>query len=182
MAVRSLFFYCSLPLLVFGALNSGDITAKKFLIQACPQGWVAYQECCYLFENRTMSLPMAEKRCSLSGSTLFVANSDKEFHFVSRLTARNLLSWIGLAQFEQQDTPVWQTTSGIDPIKMKWLVNPFSASGNGWSAASKCVAYLNSDAESARYLYFYPCDSLFQSVCERNLTFNSALARQAGSL
>ncbi|VDP00590.1 unnamed protein product [Heligmosomoides polygyrus] len=118
MAVRSLFFYCSLPLLVFGALNSGDITAKKFLIQACPQGWVAYQECCYLFENRTM----------------------------------------------------------------KWLVNPFSASGNGWSAASKCVAYLNSDAESARYLYFYPCDSLFQSVCERNLTFNSALARQAGSL
>ncbi|KAL6736828.1 hypothetical protein Aduo_007134 [Ancylostoma duodenale] len=171
-----------IPFALLLILTSTVEVLPSSLIPPCPRGWSQYLDSCYHVENRTMSLPKAEKQCAAKGATLFVANSLEEFNNITRLAPRNLLSWIGLAQFDERTSPIWQTTSGIEPSSLKWLVTPFSSVANGWSAASRCAAHYNSDVETARYTYFYPCESLFSSICENNFTFNSALAHQFNQL
>nr|CDJ93588.1 Hypothetical protein CBG10851 [Haemonchus contortus] len=177
------FWSCTiLQVLVSSIVLRTDVSGTKSSNPPCPSGWISYLGSCYHTENKTMPLQKAEKRCSADGATLFVANSKDEFNEITRRAPRNFWTWVGLAQFDNQATPIWQTSSGIQPSALKWLINPFSPAANGWSAASRCVAYYNGDVESTRYLYFYPCESMFYSICERNSTFNNALAQQAGQL
>ncbi|VDL77833.1 unnamed protein product [Nippostrongylus brasiliensis] len=185
--VISIRFVEFVGLFTLTAAISSHLPTKGFKSNGCPLGWSPYKDCCYFFENRTMSLPKAEKQCSTRGATLIVANSEQELSNpffpqsnVTQLAGRNHLFWVGLAQFEQHSPPVWQTTSGVEPSKLNWLVKPFSSTLNGWSTVSRCAAFFNGHTESARYLYFHPCESHFQSICERNLTFSSALSQNFG--
>ncbi|PIO58131.1 hypothetical protein TELCIR_20439, partial [Teladorsagia circumcincta] len=103
-------------------------------------------------------------------------------------------SWIGLGQSETDSYPRWQVVlpdgasrmrcaissgfgrpsfggyEGLDPALLKWLILPFASMPNGWSPAATCVAYYNAKSISNSYVYFYPCTSLYNSVCERNMT------------
>ncbi|VDO60353.1 unnamed protein product, partial [Haemonchus placei] len=122
----------------------------------CPDGWSRYQDSCYYIETAKMSYGQAERACSEKGATLFVADSVEEF--VSRWF------WIGLGQGEGDSYPQWQVAGD----SRKWLILPFSSSSNGWSSAATCVGHYNGGTYN--YLYFYPCSSLFYSVCEKNST------------
>lgn len=141
-------------------------------------------------ESEKLDLTSAERKCNEKGATLFVADSIEEFNEVMKETPTYFWSWIGLGQGATDTYPKWHVASaspfrcivsdaalpswegqyGMDPSQLKWLVTPFSSSVNGWSAAATCVAYYNMDTYSSTYVYFYPCSSLFHSVCERNST------------
>uniref|UniRef100_A0A0K0DRM3 C-type lectin domain-containing protein n=1 Tax=Angiostrongylus cantonensis TaxID=6313 RepID=A0A0K0DRM3_ANGCA len=131
----------------------------------CPDGWSRYEQSCYFVESRKMSMMDAQKSCADKGSTLFVADSIEEF-VIMKKTSTNYWSWIGLGQTNSM--PKWGVIERSDP---KWLINPYSSTLNGWTPLSTCVGHYNGDIYS-NYLYFYPCSSLFHSVCERNLTLN----------
>ncbi|EYB96976.1 hypothetical protein Y032_0144g2438 [Ancylostoma ceylanicum] len=107
-----------IPFALLLTLTSTEVVRPSSLIPPCPPGWSQFLDSCYHIENRTMSLPKAEKRCASKGATLFVANSLEEFDNITRLAPRNLFSWIGLAQFEERTSPIWQTTSRIDPSSL----------------------------------------------------------------
>ncbi|KAL6736829.1 hypothetical protein Aduo_007134 [Ancylostoma duodenale] len=107
-----------IPFALLLILTSTVEVLPSSLIPPCPRGWSQYLDSCYHVENRTMSLPKAEKQCAAKGATLFVANSLEEFNNITRLAPRNLLSWIGLAQFDERTSPIWQTTSGIEPSSL----------------------------------------------------------------
>ncbi|VDP07798.1 unnamed protein product [Heligmosomoides polygyrus] len=77
--------------------------------------------------------------------------------------------WHGSQPTVSAPCSLWVRSYMRGPFR-KWLVTPFSSSVNGWSAAATCVAYYNMDTYSSTYVYFYPCSSLFHSVCERNST------------
>lgn len=158
----------------------------------CPDGWIRYQESCYYIEIEKMDLPRAERACNEKGATMFVANSIEEFNQVMKEAPLYYWSWIGLGQGPSDVYPKWQVAGepagfrcavasdvgpvswnggyGLDPRQLKWLVTPFSSGVNGWSSAATCVAYYNTDVYSSTYVYFYPCSSLYHSVCERNAT------------
>lgn len=157
----------------------------------CPDGWIRYQDSCYFIEMEKMDLPRAEKACNEKGATLFVANSIEEFNQIMKEAPLYYWSWIGLGQGPSDTFPKWQVGEpgafkcavasdvgpvswsgmyGMDPRQLKWLVTPFSSGANGWSSAATCVAYYNIDVFSSTYVYFYPCSSLYHSVCERNST------------
>ncbi|KAK5985986.1 hypothetical protein GCK32_012140, partial [Trichostrongylus colubriformis] len=67
----------------------------------------------------------------------------------------------------------WVGYEGFDPAELKWLNLPFSSAHNGWSIAVNCVAYYNMNSYPNNYLFFYPCSSLYYSICERNYTITN---------
>lgn len=141
-----------------------------------------------------MGMAKAEKACNEKRASLFVADSIEEFNVVMKETPLYYWSWMGLGQGATDTYPKWGVSGaynpssfrcvvsddvnqldwagygGMDPSQLKWLVQPFSSAANGWSAAAMCVGYYNIDMFSSTYTYFYPCSSLFHSVCERNST------------
>ncbi|VDM64344.1 unnamed protein product [Angiostrongylus costaricensis] len=116
-----------------------------------------------------MSMMDAQKSCAEKGSTLFVANSVEEF--VSETIKETRTSTFKCLPLDDGKQPSWGSYDGVDPSQLKWLVNPYSSTVNGWTPLSTCVGHYNGDIYSD-YLYFYPCSSLFHSVCERNSTLN----------
>ena len=157
----------------------------------CPDGWIRYLDSCYYIETEKMDLASAERACNEKGATLFVADSLEEFNQVMKETPLYYWSWIGLGQGPTDTYPKWKVAGepsqfrcavpcetsvswdgmyGMDPSQLKWLVKPFSSAVNGWSSAATCVGHYNIDVFSSTYLYFYPCSSLYHSVCERNST------------
>ncbi|KAK6043944.1 hypothetical protein COOONC_18551 [Cooperia oncophora] len=149
-----------------------------------------------------MSLGQAEKACNEKGATLFCASDFHrgEFNEVMKETPPYFWSWIGLGQCATDSFPRWQVAGpdgsshmsvcianddfgkpsfvgyeGLDPLQLKWLILPFSSVPNGWSSIANCVGFYNMNSYSSSYLYFYPCSSLFHSVCERNLTLTNLL-------
>ncbi|VDO06112.1 unnamed protein product [Haemonchus placei] len=163
----------------------------------CPDGWSRYQDSCYYVEKAKMSYGQAERACNEKGATLFVADSVEEFNELMRETPNFYWSWIGLGQAQTDSYPQWQVAGpdgspmrcavasddfgvpawggyeGLDPAHLKWLIMPFSSVPNGWSSVSTCVGHYNVETYSSTYLYFYPCGSLFHSICERNSTLSS---------
>ncbi|PIO54186.1 lectin C-type domain protein, partial [Teladorsagia circumcincta] len=163
----------------------------------CPDGWSRFEDSCYYMESTKMGLIEAERACNEKGATLFIADSIEEFNEVMQETPPYFWSWIGLGQSETDSYPRWQVVlpdgpspmrclsggfgkpsfggyEGLDPAVLYEMVDSSVASmPNGWSPAATCVAYYNMKSISGSYLYFYPCSSLYHSICERNTTLSN---------
>ncbi|KAK6013943.1 lectin C-type domain protein [Ostertagia ostertagi] len=151
----------------------------------CPDGWSRYQDSCYYMESAKMGLIEAERACNEKGATLFIADSIEEFNEVMKETPPYFWSWIGLGQSETDSYPRWQVVLPDGPSPMSApsrpeghhlaeMVDPaVRVDANGWSSAATCAAYYNMKSISGSYLYFYPCSSLYHSVCERNTTLSN---------
>ncbi|KAK6013942.1 hypothetical protein OSTOST_20714 [Ostertagia ostertagi] len=142
-----------------------------------------------------MGLIEAERACNEKGATLFIADSIEEFNEVMKETPPYFWSWIGLGQSETDSYPRWQVVlpdgpspmrcalpsgrpsfggyEGLDPALLKWLILPFASMPTDGLRLPQCAAYYNMKSISGSYLYFYPCSSLYHSVCERNTTLSN---------
>ncbi|KAK6057365.1 lectin C-type domain protein [Cooperia oncophora] len=134
----------------------------------CPSGWVEYRDSCYFIEHVKMRFDKAEVRCLERGSTMFVADSMEEWTKVMSLTPVNDLTWTGLEQEDDENTPLWKEPGGMNPRHIDWLVPPGDSSSNGWNSGANCVARFHTTYKS--YSYFYYCGLEFYSVCEKNST------------
>ncbi|KAK6061060.1 lectin C-type domain protein [Cooperia oncophora] len=148
-----------------------DLPLDSRPISACPDGWLQLKDSCYHMESRKMERESAQKACDEKGATLFVADSEEEFKEIASLSPLHQRSWIGLTQYDGTNSPLWIGSAGMEPSKIRWLTSPFSSTSNGWSKVATCAAFYNTENYSdTAYAYFYPCSSLYHSICERNLT------------
>lgn len=158
MLLRSLFILCLLSLAVSYPNKKFD---TKYTI--CPNGWMRFGDSCYYYERKKMTFDKAEVHCLQLGGTMFVADTVQEWDMVVKQSHINAWSWVGLKQDEDERKPRWTETGGIPMSAIKWL-----SGTNGWSTASNCVAYYNSDVNP--YALFYYCGLDYHPICEKNAT------------
>ncbi|CAB3400642.1 unnamed protein product [Caenorhabditis bovis] len=160
----------------------------------CPDGWVTFADSCYWVEQEKFSYAKAEEKCYEKNATLLVLNSQDEWDALRQHTPKTYYTWLGLIRLtndsrwlrsnevanDGQDTPVWQTEGAVNPTKINWLVRPYGPLVNGWSSVSNCVAHFRPavDIENTDYVFYYPCNYEFYSICERNNTILDFLNRK----
>ncbi|EYB87603.1 hypothetical protein Y032_0259g476 [Ancylostoma ceylanicum] len=142
-----------------------ETTQKK-----CPHSWYQYRDSCYFADNPVMEFEKAQIECWRLQGTLFLAETIEEYEKVTEQSKSNTWSWIGITQDESFHDPKWVNSGGVAINTINWLVKPFAAIPNGWSAKAKCVAHLNSPIKSASYAFFFPCGAKLYSICEKNTT------------
>ncbi|VDK44233.1 unnamed protein product [Cylicostephanus goldi] len=153
----------------------------------CPTGWTTYHDSCYFFNNPPSEYEKALAKCYEMGSNLFVAETLEEWEYVNEHSTVSTWSWIGLTMEDDQQNPKWLTSGAMNPLEIvffanfpdglqnhfffsNWLVKPFVASSNGWSASAKCAAHLNVPKAGSDYTFFIPCTLQVNSICEKNAT------------
>ena len=152
----------------------------------CPDGWLHYKDSCYRLEHDLLNMANAHKNCKECDATLFVPNSQAELDYMNRRMTKGMFHWIGLAKFNEQQQPQWQAVGGMPVTELPWLIKDHAAepNWNGWSNYGKCGAYYPgvSQNDTKGYNYYYSCDLMFYSVCERNATLNNLMNQNSAVL
>jgi len=146
-----------------------DVTTRA---RCCPNGWVTYENSCYLIGRTLASWQEAKARCKTHNATLFVPDSVQEWEAIRAYGGRLLWSWIGMSRSQPPPVPaakywIWETENGgMDVEALPWLNG---LAGHGHSAAVNCVSYYNTGDPATAYINWYPCHNNYYYICERNL-------------
>lgn len=115
-----------------------------------------------------LDFPSAVIRCSQKGGTIFSPSSLEQWNEVTSMTPAYFWTWTGIVQQTDAEEPHFKGPGAMDAGKVNWLVKPFTVAANGWTIASKCAAFYNTGIGSSNYVFFYPCTSLYHSICQKN--------------
>ncbi|VDO80733.1 unnamed protein product [Heligmosomoides polygyrus] len=143
-----------------------DSNDAPLAIQTCPAGFTRSGDACYYVEIEKLDFPSAVIRCSQKGGTIFSPTSLEQWD-VTSMTPAYFWTWTGIVQQTDVEEPHFKGPGAVDFFR-NWLVKPFTVAANGWSIASKCAAFYNTGIGSSNYVFFYPCTSLYHSICQKN--------------
>ncbi|KAF7649963.1 hypothetical protein LDENG_00133580 [Lucifuga dentata] len=128
----------------------------------CPDGWIQFQEKCYLFNNSPspwLTWEQSRQHCKNRGSDLVVVESLEEQNFINNQTDYYFSQvhgyWIGLRLSEDNE---WLWVDGsIDTLRY-WTTEPLGDSG----LCALMIPYLNDTAcwDEA------PCIKRNRFICE----------------
>ena len=79
----------------------------------CEEGWINFQESCYLRVNTKMTWSEAQTTCEENDANLVTVNSDHEMTFLGSLMKDNG-GWNGLHMDEDGETLVWSSGENSD--------------------------------------------------------------------
>ncbi|VDK66030.1 unnamed protein product [Cylicostephanus goldi] len=157
----------------------------------CPAGWKQYGSSCYYVEMEKMDYQTAERRCMEKGATMFGADSIMEYvslgyvslpySYCILIVLSNFLqeevmyitplfywSWIGVVR-QHDNMPIQFANGALDTSSINWLFKTGPPTQNGWSPTFNCAAHYNSGTTSTNYVYFYPCNYAYHSICKKRL-------------
>eukprot|EP00058_Branchiostoma_floridae_P019226 XP_002604716.1 hypothetical protein BRAFLDRAFT_80311 [Branchiostoma floridae] len=93
----------------------------------CDDGWVIWENYCYLFRTQELTWQQAENRCSQVGAHLASVRTGQENEFIrSHSAARKI--WIGLNDKGTEGTWRWTDSTGVGYLN--WLPNQPDDAGN----------------------------------------------------
>ncbi|XP_066304553.1 uncharacterized protein [Branchiostoma lanceolatum] len=93
----------------------------------CDDGWVIWENYCYLFRTQELTWTQAENRCTQVGGHLASVRTGQENEFIrSHSAARKI--WIGLNDRGNEDTWRWTDSTGVGYLN--WLNNQPDDAGN----------------------------------------------------
>ncbi|XP_052805639.1 perlucin-like protein [Mya arenaria] len=136
------------------------------LLTGCPNGWIAYEGSCYLFNNKDMmSFVMAEAFCSQKGGHVVHVDDEEENNFIkdaARMYPSNSLKlwWIGM---QDMVDGVWRYTSDNSLVTFfDWD----STQPNGGSSADCAVLYADRNYSWADHVCVIVGDYTAYAICE----------------
>lgn len=83
----------------------------------CQEGWVSYENSCYLLSTTKESWSAAEAKCHNFQGHLLVVNNAEELDYVSKIADLGESYWIGLV--ERQNEGHWSWVDGSDYSSMQ---------------------------------------------------------------
>jgi len=133
---------------------------------SCKNGWVAFEDSCYLLARDMVTRNEARARCKGFGATLFVPNTVDEWNTIRMMGVRAWWSWIGLSWHPAvADNPVWEAKSELADGSLGWLNK---AADHGHALNVDCVAHYTAPEMTNSYIGYYGCESREFYICERN--------------
>uniref|UniRef100_A0A914C9D8 C-type lectin domain-containing protein n=1 Tax=Acrobeloides nanus TaxID=290746 RepID=A0A914C9D8_9BILA len=153
-------------------IENSNTTSRPLLgplpISCCENGWIRFENSCYLAVRQRMNFDAAEHYCYSRSATLFVADSVKEWDTIRTISPNGFISWLGLANFGQG--ALWQTKNGMDISYLNWAAPTGNEYANGWTQYAICGGHFNAIDGGHSYVRYYVCSTPLFAICERNIT------------
>eukprot|EP00105_Crassostrea_gigas_P002873 XP_011415552.1 PREDICTED: collectin-12 [Crassostrea gigas] len=128
--------------------------------RVCDDGWVPYNNQCYLFSSRVDIFPNAMAMCSGKGSNLVEVRTAEEEAWIclQSLIRRFTILWIGLTDVVNQNKYVYPS-SGRKPIYTNW--------DRGQPEIGKKEDCAALQTFGNRKWHDYPCNRKMHYICKK---------------
>nr|XP_055024243.1 early activation antigen CD69 [Misgurnus anguillicaudatus]XP_055024244.1 early activation antigen CD69 [Misgurnus anguillicaudatus] len=129
----------------------------------CSDGWIAYNNSCYLLVEAYETWELSKSLCHEHGAHLMVVNSEEELEYILKVVKKTTDYWIGL---KRDGTGKWSWVNGDG----YHLTPNFWDNGQpGRGDVESCIHLNGIETARLKLLHYADCNSKLYYICERKL-------------
>ncbi|XP_051950528.1 C-type lectin domain family 4 member D [Xyrauchen texanus] len=146
-----------------GLLHIDGFTPGSQFKGPCLDGWLPYNNTCYLLVNEYGTWELSKSLCHNHGAHLMVVNSEEELDFISRVVQKSTDYWIGL---KRDKMGMWTWVNGDDYHSTSHFWDKDQPVHGG---VESCVHLRGTDTVRQNLWHDADCNSELYRICERKL-------------